>query len=241
MKRAAAIVLGMGWLLAAGCGTRSYEERLEYTLDQMRYQRRLNENLTEAPKGRLEQLLIYVRPPKDLAGPTQTFQLTVLEPGKFDLEASFIEQDRQSLHLLARVKQPRTETKKAPSPASSVPRGDFISDVIEVVRNAYGADLELARFKEESRKTNVFRHALLDLEAKEVQIYIYGNKNTSHEVALIFEYPKSERNRLNPRIALCLESFAVAERARRAFAGGETDDLAPDAAGEESGQQPVVF
>ena len=142
MKRLSAIALGAGLVLAVGCGTQNYDFRLERTLDHMAYQKKLNDNLNDAPtKGKLEELQIYVRPPKDMTGPTQTFQMTVVEPGRFDVESSFIEQDKQSLHLLARVKRPKTPSKKAPTPAETAPRGDFNTDVIELVKNAYGTEL----------------------------------------------------------------------------------------------------
>jgi len=241
MKRVSAIALGTSLVLVLGCGAQNYEYRLEHTIDQMKYQKRLNDNLTDAPtKGKLEELQIYIRPPKDLSGPTQTFQMTVVEPGKFDVENSFIEQDRQNLHVLARVKKPKTPAKKG-QPAHEPPlRGEFNADVVDLIRNAYGAELSVADLKDEQKLNNTFKHKTLDLNAKEVQIYLYGNKNSPHEVALIFEYPKAEHNALNPKIGLCLESFAVGEKARRAFAGGEVEDETLEGAGEESAQ-PVAF
>ena len=141
MKRAAAVLLG-GSRPDLGCGTQSYETRLEKTLDNMKYQKRLDDNLSDAAtKGKLEQLQIYVRPPKSMTGPTQTFQLTGVEPGKYDVESSFIEPEKQSLHVLARVKQPKSPSKKAPSQPET-PRNDFNSDVMELLRNVYGAELE---------------------------------------------------------------------------------------------------
>ena len=63
-------------------------------------------------------------------------------------------------------------------------------------------------------------------------MYLYGDKNDPYEVALIFEYPKAEHNTVNPKIRLCLESFAVGDKAKRAFAGGETEEM--EGTGEES-------
>jgi hypothetical protein len=234
MKRLSAIVLGAGFVVVLGCGTQNYEYRLEHTIDQRKYQKRLDDNLTDAPKGKLEALLIYLRPPRNMTGPTQTFQMTVVEPGKFDVESSFNEQDKQSLHVLGRVKRPKTPTKKGPAPAEPTPRGDFNTDVVELVKNVYGVELNAADFKEEKKQNNTFKYKLLDLNAKNVQIYLYGNKNSPYEVTLIFEYPKAEHNALNSKIGLCLESFAVGEKARRAFAGGETEE---EPAGEGPGEE----
>jgi hypothetical protein len=241
MKRVSAIAISAGLVLVIGCGTQNYEYRLEHTLEQMKYQKRLDDNLIDAPtKGKLEELQIYIRPPKDLAGPTQTFQMTVIEPGKYDVESSFIEQDKQSLHLLARVKRPKPAGKKAATPADAVPRGEFNSDVVELLKNVYGAELDLSQFKEDKKLNNTFKYKLLDLNAKNVQIYLYGAKNNPYEVALIFEYPKAEHSTLNPKITLCLESFAVGDRAKKAFAGGESEEEGVEGTGEE-GSQPAVF
>jgi len=244
MKRVAAVLLGMGLVLFVGCGTQSYEFRLDKTLEHMHYQKRLDDNLGDAAtKGKLEELQIYVRPPKDMTGPTQTFQMTVVEPGKYDVESSFIEPKKQSLHVLARVKRPKTPAKKAPTPAETTPRGDFNKDVVELVKNVYGAEqLDLSKFKDDKKRDNTFKSNLLDLTAKNVQIYLYGGKNSPFEVALIFEYPKTEHNAVNPKIGLCLESFAVGDKAKRAFAGGETEDEGGGAEGTgEELSQPVVF
>ena len=122
MKRVVTVVVGAGLVLVIGCGTQNYEYRLEHTIDQMKYQRRLNDNLTEpSTKGTLEELQIYLRPPKTMTGPAQTFQLAALEPGKFDVEASFIEPEKQSLHVLARVEQPKTPAKKGVPKARIAP------------------------------------------------------------------------------------------------------------------------
>jgi hypothetical protein len=243
MNRLSALALGAGLVLVVGCGSQNYEYRLEHTIDQMKFQKTLDDNLNAAPtKGKLEELQIYIRPPKDLTGPTQTFQMTVVEPGRFDAESSFIEQDKQSLHVLARVKRPKTPTKKAPTPAETTPRGDFNSDVVELVKNVYGVELETGQFKEETtpRTHNTFKYKMLDLSTKEVQIYLYGSKNSPYEVALIFEYPKAEHAAVNPKIKLCLESFAVGDKAKRAFAGGEVEEEGLEGGGEE-GSQPVAF
>jgi hypothetical protein len=239
MKRVAAVLLGAFLVMVVGCGTQNYEARLERTLAARQYQKRLDDNLNAAPtKGRLEQLQIYVRPPKDMTGPTQTFQMTVIEPGRFDVESSFIEPEKQSLHLLGRVKQPTPANKKAQAPTQAAPRGDFGAEIVDLVRNVYGADIDINQFKEEKKKNNTFRTKRLDLAAKTVQVYLYGGKTNPYEVALIFEYLTAEKNAVDPKINLCLESFAVGEKAKRAFAGGDVDE---EAGGGDETSQPVVF
>jgi|SRR5271157_585013 len=225
MNRVLAMIVAGIFVLTVGCGTQSYEKRLEKTIENIKYQKRLNANLTDAPaKGKLEELQIYLRPPKNMTGPTETFKLAVVEPGRFDLESSFIEPEKQSLHLLARVERPKTPTNKAPTPAETVPPGDFNAEVVDLVKSVYGVELDVGQFKEDNRRENTFRSKTIDLNEKTVQVYLYGGKNSPHKVALIFEYPKTERNAVDPKIALCLESFAVGERARRAFAGGDVEE-----------------
>jgi hypothetical protein len=225
MKRAIAVGIGACLLFSFGC--RDYDVRLDETLEEMKYQKRLDDNLADAPtKGLLQQELIYIRPPKGFTGPTKAFSLATIEPGKFDLENSFIEEAKQaSLHVLARHKKPKAAApKKGPAPAEPAPRGDFTAEVIEVLKLAYGVDLEPAQFKPESKRhkgrENSYKVAKLDLAINEVQVYLYGDKNGPYNVALIFEYPKTEVNSLSPKIGLSLEAFATGEAARRVFSGG---------------------
>ena len=240
MNRVIAMIVAGIFGLAVGCGTQSYEKRLEKTIENMSYQKCLNANLTDPPtRGRLQELQIYIRPPKNMTGPTPTSQLAALKPEKFDVVSSFIEPEKQSLHLLARVKSPKTPTNKAPTTAETATQEDFNTDVMGLVKSAYGVELDAGQFKEDTRRNNAFRSKTLDCNDKIVQIFLYGGKNSfhdknrSHEVALIFEYLKTERNAVDPKIELCLESFAVGERARRAFAGGEIEEEGIESPAEE--------
>lgn len=234
MRRIRAMLSVTVLVLAAGCGGRIYEARLEKTLDQMRYQMKLDQNLTPAPtKGKLEQNLIYVRPPKNLQGPAKDFQLTVLEPGKFDLAESFFEQNVQNMHILARVKRPKDPTKKAaPEPAN---RGEFVPDVIAVLNGVYSQDIDPVKAKEDKKKNNTFKKLEFEGNGKTVRVYFYGGKATQYEVALIFEFAKAQQAAVATRIELCLESFETGERARRAYTGKIDEEGA-----EETGS-PAVF
>jgi hypothetical protein len=240
MRRACMILASACLLLAVGC--RDYDVRLEKTLQEMKYQQRLEKNLEKAPsKGLLQTEAIYVRPPKGLTGPTQTFSLAVVEPGKFDLENSFLDEAKHaSLHVLARHKKPKAPPKKGTKPVEAVPRGDFMAEVINLIKTAYAVDdLTPAKFKAVTKKhearENNYKEVKLDLATKEVLIDIYGDKNGPYNVALIFEYPKSEVNNLSPKIGLSLEAFAVGEAAQRAFSGG-SDAEGGDEGGGEPGQ-----
>jgi hypothetical protein len=238
MNRAFAILASACLILAIGCT--DYETRLAKTLEDMKYKRRLDTNLLPpATKGKLEELQIFVRPPMNLKGPTQTFAWTVIEPGRFDLENSFIDQEKQeSLHMLVRVKKPKgpASNKKGAVAKEEVPRGDFPADVIELVKSVYGVELERAKFKpdvkEHDNKKNAFSATTLDLAAKEVQIFLYGDKNAPREVALIFDYPKESKKTIDVKIRLCLEAFAVGEAARHAFNAGDEGEGGEEGSGE---------
>ncbi|GAC1475881.1 MAG: hypothetical protein NVSMB9_29220 [Isosphaeraceae bacterium] len=240
MRRALVLMFALGLPLIGGCVGRSYEVRLDKTLADMRYRKRLDDNLMPAPsKGKFNDNLIYLRPPKSLEGPAKEFTLTVLEPGRFDLSESFFEQDKQNLHVLARVKRPKTAAKKgAPAPPPPPSRGDFTADVLAVLSSVYNVDLDSAKAKEESKRTNKFKHLAFEANGKDIQVYLYGSKTTPYEVALIYEYPKTERDNLVSKIELSLGSFEVGERARRAFSGSETVDESTEGSGAPG---PVAF
>jgi hypothetical protein len=240
MKRALAILASLGLILVIGCA-QNYDLRLGHTMENRQYQRRLNTNLEAAPtKTNLETTKIYVRPPKGLKGPAQTFGLAVVEAGKFDIEDTFIDQQKQaSLHVLARVIVPKPPTKKGAHPAESTPRGEFTTDVLDLLKNVYGTDLDASKLKPDSkshgRRTNSYKTVTLDLTAKEVKIYLFGDMNSPEKVALIFDYPKEEYKNLSTKIDLCLESFAVGEEARRAYSGVGDEETGEEGAG---GQPP---
>jgi hypothetical protein len=234
MRRACVILASACLLLIVGC--RDYDFRLGKTLEEMKYQQRLEKNLEKAPtKGTLQGELIYVRPPKGLAGPTKTFTLAVVEPGKFDLENSFFDEAKQaSLHSLARHKKPKAPPKKGAPAAATAARADFTSEVIELVKAAYAVeDLTPAKFKAEIKRhegrENKYKSYKLDLNTKWVVIYLYGEKNDPYNIALIFDYLKTEENSLSPKIGLSLEAFAVGDAATKAFSGG-----GEEAGGEEA-------
>jgi hypothetical protein len=225
MRRVLAMLATATLLVVVGCGTKSYEVRLDKTLADMKYRDRLDRNLAAAPtKPKFEELQIYVRPPLKLQQ-TKAFMLGAPEPGQFDLEASFDEPPKQSMHILARVKQKKaaSKTKKAEVPTN---RGEFNRDVLAILNSAYTPppELTIEQFKEEKQKSNTFKKRVFQGNNKYVQVYLYGPKGGDHEVALVFEFPASEQAALISKIGLCLESFATGQKARRAFAGTGTEE-----------------
>ena len=155
MKRVLGILAGASLALAIGCA-QSYDLRLDETIENMKYQQDLDKNTEEPPaKSNLETAKIYIRAPKGLKGPAQTFAF-VIEQGKFDVADSFIDQEKQaSLHILARTNAPKPATpKKGPNPsdgmepaAPTAARGDFTADVLDFIKGAYSTDIEASQLK----------------------------------------------------------------------------------------------
>lgn len=236
MRRVLVLAASTVAMLVSGCGGQSYEKRLNATIERMRYTRRLDDNLMPAAKGKLEPNLIYVRPPKAMEGPAKEFLMTGLDAEKFDVFESYLDGSTKSaLHVLARVPRPKTPAgkKAAPPPAN---RADFLSDLAAELARAYNVEVDLSKAKEETKQPslNKFKHLVINAGNKDVQVYTFGSKLT-YEVALVFEYPKSELKALTSRIELTLGSFQTGEKARRAFSGG-----APEEGGEGEGGAPAV-
>lgn len=233
MKRVLGILVGASLSLVIGCA-QQYDLRLEKTIENKKYQQRLDNNLEPAPQAsNLKTANVYVRPPLGLKGPAKTFALVVVEPGKFDVADSFIGADGQAgLHILARDNRPKAKPKsppkKGPAPAEEeapppATRGDFTTDVLELLKAAYNTDFDTSQLKTETRphppRNNSYKTKTLELSNKDVQVYLYGDKNSQAQVALIFEGPKEWLHDNSSKIALCLESFGVGREAENLYAG----------------------
>jgi hypothetical protein len=215
MKKVFVVLSSASLVLAIGC--RDYDFRLENTLEEKKYEKRLDDNLEPAPtQGLLQGDLIFVRPPLGLgAKPTEAFGMPVTDTGKFDIENSFIDQKKgTSLHVVARVKKQKPPSaKKTAAPVETTARGKFIDDIVELVKAAYSIELAPAEFKPEphshKNRVNDYKAVRKDLTTKEVEVYVFSEPSGVHEVALIFEFPKDQKNFISPKIGLSLESFAV--------------------------------
>jgi hypothetical protein len=226
MKRILGLLASVSLFLVIGCSA-DYDVRLGKTIDNLRYQKQLDDNLEKPPeaKSNLATSNIYIRSPLGLKGPTKEIGLAVVEAGKFDIATSFIG-DPASLHILGRVDKPKGPTpKKGPNPTAPPPtvRGDFTDDVLDFIKSAYGVDIEKSKLKPDPKKGNNFKSTTLDLSAKEVQVYILGEKNNPAQVALIFDYPKEARNSLSSKLKYCLESFRVGDPAHRLYIGQDEE------------------
>jgi len=214
-------------LPALGCaGRASYEKRMETTLNLLRYTRRLNQNLMPPPsEKKFTDLAIYVRPPKEET-PAKAFPFRTPE-GLFDLEASFTDKGESTLNVLARVKRPKKAPAKgaAPPPTPTATRGEFTSDVVNVLSEVFGPSdtLQPTKFKDETKTSiegapkNQFKRLIFTAGNKEVGVYIF--KQDIYDVALIFVYDIKLRQTISSKIDLCLGSFAVGPRANRLYSG----------------------
>lgn len=240
MRRVLAMLGTAVLLLSAGCGLNSYEKRLDMTLENMRYVDRLNRNLMPAEaKDKWVQYNVFLRPPKDLK-PAKVFLLTAPEPGKFDIESSFLDGTKQSLHVLVRVKLPKkTAKKKVATPADTADRTNFNRDILTLLTSSYPVndDIAITKFKAAKEKNNEYKKYTFSVNDKTVEVYLY--KQDPYEAALIFEFPKAETQALVSKITLCLESFAVGEKAKQSFAGSSTEEGID--AGASGGGQGVAF
>ena len=241
MKRVLGILAGASVALAIGCAE-SYDLRLGETIERMKYGQALDKN-TEGPptKSNLVNAKIYIRPPKGLKV-AETFAF-VIEPGKFDIADSFIDQEKQaSLHILARTNAPKQATpKKGPNPtegmepaAPTAARGDFTTDVLDFIKGAYSTDIVASQLKSAQipslygRKGHTYKSATLPLTNKEVKVYFYGEKSGPAQVALIFEGPEASLKELVTKIEYSLNSLQVGPRAASLYNGG--DELAEEGA-----------
>ncbi len=225
MRRIAAMVVSSILLVVCGCST-SYQIRLDKTLEEMKYEKRLNDNLEPPPaEGKLKELAIFVRPPKPLAA-SKEFLLGEVPAGQFDETKTFFEGQKAFLHVIARVKQPKKPPAKGAPAEPPVARGPFNSDIIAVLKAIYVDEENLAveKFKDDPKKSNAFKRVIFENSGKRVEIYLY--KLDPYDVALIFQYDPAEKNALASKINLCLESFAVGNKARSKYAN-------PSATGED--------
>jgi hypothetical protein len=164
MKRILAIVLSTSAVLAAGCGYRSYEMRLEATEARIRDEMKLDAELSPPIGGDFQKLNVHFRPPKGWVG-SPDFAPELRQNGVnsfddqmapvFDLKASYSAPAAKAdttkkdegppppspmLRFLARRKHEQTDTEKGEAPPP-VERGDFQSDLRQWLGTYYGVSL----------------------------------------------------------------------------------------------------
>jgi hypothetical protein len=249
MKRVAAVLVMTILVPAWGCGKRSYEDRLDFSLKERRYRERLDQQLLPAPLDpRFKDFPLYIRPPKDMPLATQFMIISEAELplGQFDLAASFGSQGSANLHVLARRKtSPKAAAKDgAPQPiVAAEPQRPFDQEVLAILGRVYPADaLQSPKFDSETKKTNQFRRLIFNSpNGNFVRVYLY--KREPYDVALIWDTPAAQNTNAGFITArdLTLQSFAVGRRAGQYFSGsmnenegGETAPSGGGAGGEGS-------
>jgi hypothetical protein len=235
MMRVLGILAGVGIaLVVVGCAD-PYDVRVRTTVENRKYQMTLDKMLEQAPEGSdLKAKQIYIRAPLGFKGPAE-FLPTPIEPNRFDAAKSFLDEKKQaSLHLLARDNRPKPAAKKGAEPPPA--RGDFTSDVLDVVKSAYGVDIDAQQLKSESKqhgaRKNDYKTKTMEANAKEVQVWIYGDKTSPAQVALIFEYPKDSKGNFSSAIGYCLQTLGVGKMAESLYAGRD------EVSGEEAAPPP---
>jgi len=226
MRRIWAMMVSSVLLVAFGC-SQSYQIRLDKTLEDMKYNKRLDENLQPAlADGKLKELGIFVRPPLPLT-PSKEFTLGEVPAGQFDETKTFFDGQKAFLHVVARVKQAKKPAAKAAPAEPPAARGQFNADVLAALKAVYPEEENLAteKFKDDPHKPNTYKRVIFDNSGKRVEVYLY--KLEPYDVALIFQYDTGEKAALASKINLCLESFAVGNKARSKYAnpagGGEEE------------------
>ncbi|MEO6807614.1 MAG: hypothetical protein ABI353_00685 [Isosphaeraceae bacterium] len=251
MRRILALSLSASLVCVLGCGTDSYNRRLEHTLNDLKYRQRLDQYLSPPAQDQFQGLAIFLRPPKPLV-PSKEFQLPTT-PGLFDLTTSFYDPASKPkspglrLHVLARRKVKKAPPKKgAPPPEPEVPRGDFRQDVQVLLASELGATEEnFLKFQDMTAKNKTaFKRLTFTspiLNNDQIRVFLYTNKRDNYDVALIWDIPPGVEK--TPPVTegqeLTLGSFATGAKASQQFANGASEDeAAPGAVGASA---PTAF
>ncbi len=231
MRRLLATLFTSGMVvILAGCG-KSYETRLNASLDRMRYLQRLDQNLQAPIADQFEQAGIYLRPPKPLTRAQQPV-LTV-DQSQFDLIASFLDvsggtnkkggqADVLRLHVLARVKAAQAANKKKEAPPE-VERLPFQAAVVDLLARDLGEldpDTAVQLMKTDKMRLNEYKRLIFNADnGNVVRTYFYSQPN--YDIALIWDIPKPLENSppVSSGLPLTLESLVVGPRASAAFQG----------------------
>ncbi|WP_169974116.1 hypothetical protein [Tautonia rosea] len=214
-----------------GCGYSSYEARLEATQGRLKDDMILDQQLYSAAQGPFAENSIFLRVPQGLAQRPE-FELIPLNPDAFEVEASFNPQSANtnySLHVLARRDSQEPPDPEQPPRAA---RGDFRSDVINVLAQVYGPDIASAPIEQVNKtvwpRSDVAppitfeRLTMTDRNLQLIHLYFYKEESgdATYDVALIWEYPSGEAPTATPNpVDLTLGTFAVGQRAASRFSG----------------------
>jgi len=250
-------------LLLAGCGYESYEARLAATERRIRDERILNAELAGALADIFQEHNVYLRVPTGLARYGEFFPVELPE-GFFEIGDSFMEQAAAQggqatgpyqLHVLVRHETEEAEGEQQEQEEEpAAPRGDFVSDLYEILRVAYGVDASTVGAETvnktiwprgaSSESLTFDRLKFTDPNGVLVHVYIFQQETPQEtsDVALIWEFPTGEAptSADNP-VDLSLGTFAVGSRAARYFQGNTGAGIGGGGAGDDTGGGVVAF
>ena len=217
-------------VIAIGCGADAYETRLARTIDDIKYKKKVDDNLMPPlVKSRLEEVSVFLRPPRTLTE-TKAFQLGAIDTEQFDSADSFLDSKAGwTLHVLTRIRQQKAApTAKKKGPVAHGDYNKFIPDVLGIVGGVYNATDVIATQKPKTdvRKANEFKHWTIAADGKTVQVYCY--RKDPFQAALVFEYASAppageiEKKQLSmiEKINLCLDNLVVGPAAKSMYQGG---------------------
>jgi hypothetical protein len=258
-------------VVAAGCGYTNYEKRLEATEARIKDEIRIDQVLAPRATGDFEKLSVYLRAPKGWT-PSPLFAPEFAENSQyedtfapyFDLRGSFTAPPAaadatkkqateappasEMMRFLARRKKEKTDAEKAEAPPEqpAVARGEFLTEVLQLIRGFYAGDSEGAVAEPVNKeiwprtnpKRNIEyqRYKFNGSKNQLVHVYIFKDTQgtTEYDAALIFEFPDGQASAAaSDAVDLTLGTFAVGSRANRLFRGDseESGEGASGAAG----------
>ncbi len=243
MKRFTAMLL-TSTAVIAGCGVKAYEIRMERTLEQKKYEQKVNTYLNAAPKDKaFGENNVWVRSPKPMV--EGSFMLSNPTPAMWDLAASFQgappppKQANENapppaalppmkLHVLARAK-PKPAKKGAPAPdPAKAGRGDFTADVKALLANDFGAADGKTTDEVTKHSQNRFKRLIFQspTNGDNIEVYFYDYNKKEMEVALIFDIPPAVKKvpMGSQAVEFCLDAFAAGRKARALFNGGSAEE-----------------
>jgi hypothetical protein len=239
MTRVLTLILS-GLLTAglAGClGASAYDVRIDKHVENLRYQQKLDQYTSAPAQGKLQQLGVYLRPPKPLAEGQQS---PLPAPnGLFDAVSYFSGAEGgvpMQLHVLARRKQ-GAQAKAKPGEPAPAQRGAFLSDLRTVLSSYYGPGASEGKLDPVSQRgRSVQRQKFQAANGDTILMDVF--EQPGYELALVWDIAPAAANSESVRgMDYTLGSLAVGPKAANLFAGGSDDDAAAPAAGGAGGGQ----
>jgi hypothetical protein len=229
------------WVVVAGClGEPVYNRRLEETLEQMKYEKKINESLNKEEQGSFREKELYLRAPQPL---TKGEPMITVAPGSYDLVESFAGAPQTSsgqasplpirMHVLMRWKKPpQTPGKKAaPAPPPTNRGPNFEADVRALLANVYGNPNVTSQKSESVNARGKQYKRVIFKSGADTTVRAYFYESGNHLVALVLDIPPAlaDAKAANQAAEYMLETMAVGNAARNAFAGRPAGDASSGA------------